>query len=120
MKNEIEKFIEDLGSEIKKQTNKTQMALSLDRLKEVALKYKGEDQVISSIEIAEKLKNKPEEFKIMSGWKDLDDILKGFRLQQLITLSAATKSGKTSFAMDLTTKIKDLNPLWFPFEQGAE
>lgn len=116
----IQQFIKDLEGEIKKQKESTNLALSLERLQEVAKTYRGEDQVISSEELVEKIKARPEEFKIMSGWTGLDEILKGFRLQQLITLSAATKSGKTSFAMDLTTKIKDLNPLWLPFEEGAE
>lgn len=116
----IEDFIRELGVEIKKTKASSGLALSLDRLKEIAQKYHGEDEVISSLELVEKIKNRPEEPRIMSGWTGLDEILKGFRLKQLITLAAATKSGKTSFALDLTQRIKNLNPLWFPFEEGAE
>lgn len=116
----IEEFIAELEPELKQARADLHVAESLNRLKDIAQKYTGEDQVISSEELLEKIKSRPEGMKIMSGWGGLDDILKGFRPQQLITLSAATKSGKTSFALDLTARIKDLHPLWLPFEEGAE
>jgi replicative DNA helicase len=56
--------------------------------------------------VAERLKSQPDEFKIPSGFSRLDGILKGFRLRQVITIAAPTKSGKTSFCADLTTKMR--------------
>lgn len=116
----IENIIKRLENEIittKIGLDKTE---SLDRLKDIAMVYRGEDKVISFSEIAERIRNEKEEIKFMSGYSGLDNLLKGFRPQQLITVSALTGSGKTSFLMDMTTKLKDQNPLWFPFEEGAE
>lgn len=116
----IDNLLKKLEVEIHETQNGLAETESLERLKEIALKYNGEDKVISFQEIGEKIKNQKEEQKIMSGWTGLDDLLKGFRPQQLIVVSALTKSGKTSFLMDLTTRLKDYSPLWFPFEESAE
>lgn len=119
-KEEIQKLMSRLEVEINTTQEGMEQSRSLHRLKEIAEKYRGEDQVISFEEIGERIKNQKEELKIMSGWSGLDELLKGFRLQQLIVVSALTKSGKTSFLMDLTSRIHEYNPLWFPFEESAE
>lgn len=93
---------------------------NLERLKEIAKAYRGEDEIVSFHEIAEKIKLQKDEHKIFTGWAKFDDILRGFRRQQVIVVSALTKSGKTSFLMDMTTRIKEENPLWFCFEESAE
>lgn len=119
-KEEITKLTKRLEVEIASTQKGMEKTESLERLKEIAEKYRGEDQVISFEEVAENIRNRGEELKIMSGWSDLDKILKGFRLKQLIVVSAPTKAGKTTFLMDLTTRIEDYNPLWFPLEEGAD
>lgn len=116
----IQEFISRLENEIKKTKDSHEQANQLSRLKAIMEKYNGQDKLISSFELAEKIKTRPEELKIMSGWSGLDSILKGFRLKQLITIAAPTKSGKSSFCVDLTGRLKEYNPLWFPFEEGAE
>jgi replicative DNA helicase len=116
----IDNIIKKLESEIQSTQVGIEKNESLERLKQIALTYKGEDKIISFQDIAEKIKTQKDEIKIMSGWKGLDEILKGFRLQQVVVVSALTKSGKTSFLMDLTTHIKDYNPMWLPFEESAE
>jgi len=78
------------------------------------------DEVITTPQILEQMKSKVEETKYLSGWKGLDGILKGFRPTQLVTLTGPTKHGKTSFAMDLASKMKALAPLWFSFEETPE
>ena len=118
--NNYNEIIRKLQNEIVTTQKGLVQAESLERLKDIAKVYAGEDEVVSFEEIAEKIKNQGEEFVIMSGWEKLDAILKGFRLQQLIVVSAATKSGKTTMLMDLTTKIAEHNPIWFPFEESAE
>lgn len=122
-KTENEK-VEDLLKRLQKEIVQTQkgqeQAESLERLKDVAKVYVGEDEIVSFAEIADRIKSQPKELQIMSGWTGLDDILQGFRPQQLIVVSAATKSGKTSLLMDLTTRIREHQPLWFPFEESAE
>ena len=117
---DIDSIIKNLTHEVEKVQDGLELAQSLQRIKEIALVYRGSDEMVSSSVLIENLKNEKEEFKIMSGWDSLDKILKGFRLQQLVTVSAATKSGKTSFLMDLTSRIKEFNTAWFPFEESAE
>jgi hypothetical protein len=46
----------------------------------------------------------------------------GFQLSGdgLFVLGNFIVTHNTSFLMDMTTKLKEQNPLWFPFEEGAE
>lgn len=105
--------IERLQTEVKTEEEK-------QRLLEIAKIYDGEDKMILSSELVELIKTRPEELKIMSGIKGLDDILKGFRPSQVVVVAAPTKNGKTSFCMELTTQMKEYCPAWFPLEEGAE
>ncbi len=116
----ISKYIEKLQVEIEKNNKDMETTQRLKNLLLTARAYEGGDKTISFAEVAENIKNRPDKPKFMSGWKGLDDILDGFREEQLITVSALTKSGKTSWCMDLTSRLKDQNPLWFPFEESAE
>jgi replicative DNA helicase len=116
----IQELIKKLEVEIKATQKEGEMAESLDRLKLIYQNYTGDDEIISTTELVEKIENEGAEYKIQSGYQGLDDILGGFRLGQLVVMSAQTKSGKTSFCVDITTKIRDENPLWFPFEEGGE
>jgi len=119
-KEKIDKIIIKLQNEIVKTQKLGEQADSLSRLKEIAKVYRGEDRIIPFSEIAEQIRNEKEIPRVMSGFKGLDDLLKGFRPQQLVVVSALTKSGKTQFCMDLTCKMVEQNPLWFPFEESAE
>lgn len=83
-------------------------------------KYEGEDKIISFAEVAERIKNGPEELQIHTGWTEFDKLIRGFRPQQVVVVSALTKSGKTQWCMDLTSRIKEHNPVWLPFEESAE
>mgnify|MGYP001599717517 CR=1 FL=1 len=116
----IDNIIAKLQNEIIATQKLGEQACSLSRLKEIAKVYRGEDRVIPFSEIAERIRTEKEETRVMSGFGGLDDLLKGFRPQQLIVVSALTKSGKTQFCMDLTCRMKDQNPLWFPFEESAD
>lgn len=117
---DIKSIISRLENEIKQTQKDLVQAESLSRLKEIAKVYKGEDKLVSFEKIADRIRNEKEEVKFMSGFGGLDNLLKGFRPQQLIVVSALTGSGKTSFLMDMTGKMKEMNPLWLPFEEGAE
>jgi len=116
----IREFIINLQKEIKKQEGVVEQEKRLEQLKEKARKYEGDDQVISSEEFIKKIKSRPEEEKLKTGFRDLDYILDGFRLNQLVTLCGPTKTGKTTFAMELTIRMREHNPMWIPFEEGAE
>ncbi len=117
---DIQKLINRLDDEITKTQKGVEKAQSLSRLKEIYSTYTGDDKLISSYDIAEKIKNEPDEFHINTGWSKFDSIIRGFRLGQLITVSGITKHGKTSFCVNLTEKLKKYNPLWLPLEESAE
>lgn len=117
---DFSKFIKGLDKEISNSKDQVREAEMKNRLREVAEKYAGEDRIISSLELVEDIKNRPEERKIMTGIFELDNILKGFRPNQVVVIAAPTKNGKTSFCMDLTSKMKEHSPLWFPFEEGGD
>lgn len=119
-KETISQIMKRLETEIHVTQKGREQTESLLRLKEIAKMYSGEDKVISFGDIAERLKTQAEELKIMTGWTQFDELIRGFRPQQLVVVSAATKQGKTSYLMDLTTRIRQHNPLWFPFEESAE
>lgn len=119
-RDEIEKHIQALKNEIASAVNEADQTEQLERLAEVARAYDGEDKIIPSTDILERMKNGPAEKQYMSGIKPLDDILGGFREKQVIVVSAATKSGKTSLCMYLTEKMDTNKVLWFPFEESAE
>lgn len=111
-------LLKKLDSEISKIKNEEQKEEAMERLKSIARVYEGEDMVVSWPTIAQDASLGGE--LIPSGFKGLDALIKGFRPQQLIVVSAATKSGKTSFLIDLTSKMLEHAPLWFPFEESAE
>lgn len=117
---DIDKFIDELEKEILKVDDILERELELGRLEAALKDYRGEDKLISSFDVAERIRSAPEEKKMLTGIKGLDDILKGFRLKQLVVMAAATKSGKTSFCIELTSRMKAENPMWLPFEEGAD
>ena len=117
---DIKKFIHDLEKEIETTEKDLEKEEELTRLQDMFKEYVGSDKLITSKEVVERLKNQPPEKKIMSGFPKLDTILSGFRPKQLIVVSAATKSGKTTFCVELTSKMADQNPTWLPFEESAD
>jgi len=119
MNPEIQKLIASLEKEITANKNESERTEQLQRLKDIARDYNGEDRIISSLELLEKIKNEPPERQILSGFPELDAILSGFREGQLIVLSGITKHGKTSMAVEFTVRMRDENPLWLPFEEPA-
>lgn len=114
---EVEKLIKALSEEIQKTSADEEKEAQLLRLKAVAKVYSGEDEVILLKDLKDENK---EQKRIYSGIKGLDDIVKGFRPTQLIVVSAATKSGKTTFCMEMTTHMVEETPLWLSFEESME
>lgn len=119
-----EPTIPELIAELQKQIIETdknfEKVENLERLKEVAKAYAGDDEVITTEEVIRRMALRKDEVRYLSHFKDFDAILGGFYPNQLVVISAATKSGKTSWCVDLTIRMKELNPLWFPFEESAE
>lgn len=120
MDNDIHKFIKELEKEIQETEVDIERETQLLRLQEAAAKYEGEDKLISSEELVEYYKTHPQETGITLGWYEIDKILTGFHLEQLIVLSGITKHGKTSFALEIASRLKKENPLFLPFEESAE
>lgn len=118
--NEMETFLIELEQEIKTIKDGKEKIDACARLEEAMRVYKGEDELISSLDILEKIKTQPEEEVFMTGIENLDAILKGFRKNQLIVLAAPTKAGKTQFCVELTIRMANTKPVWIPFEESAE
>jgi len=76
--------------------------------------------VITKKEILERIKTQPPEKKYKSGITALDNILDGFRENQLIVLAAPTKSGKSQMTIELAIRMPETNPVFIPFEESAE
>jgi len=120
MNDELTTFLNSLETEVENIQDQQQKLEAQVRLEDAMSQYNGEDKLISSLEILERIKTQPEEEKFMTGVFGLDEILKGFRKNQLIVLAAPTKSGKTQFCVELTIRMVDTNPVWIPFEESAE
>lgn len=115
---DIDKLIASLGAEIKKTKNEGLKEEQMLRLEQAARVYKGEDEVVTFKEILEDDRKKNQEKIISTGYDGLDKILKGFIQSQLVVVSAATKSGKTTFCMEIAAKMPTERPLWLSFEES--
>lgn len=113
-------FLNDMEVELKTIVKETDRVAAHARLEEAMKVYRGDDELVSSLDILERIKSEPEEEKFLTGINQLDDILKGFRRNQLIVLAAPTKSGKTQFCVELTIRMANTKPVWLPFEESAE
>lgn len=112
------KILAELKNNLQKEQPENTEAM--DRLREIAKSYEGDDKIVTSEDLVESVKANMGKDRMMTGFSNFDSHLKGFRPKQLIVLSALTKSGKTTFCMDLTSKLQDQNPLWFSFEESVE
>ena len=113
-------FLNSLDGEVAKLEEQQKRVEAQARLEEAMAVYKGDDRMISSFEILERIKNSPPEPIYSTGLEGLDGLIGGFRENQLIVLAAPTKSGKTQFCIELTIRMSDTNPAWIPFEESAE
>lgn len=116
----IEKLLAKIRNEKKEVKEEVYSAEGLMRLQESAKMYSGEYRLIWSDALLDELKSKPKQLSHPTGINALDSILGGFRPQQLVTLSAHSKHGKTAFAMFLMEQLERLKPLMIPLEQSNE
>lgn len=93
------------------------MQNSETRQKDLA-NYDGEDRVISSFEMADRLSGQTHLFHVNSQIPRLDKLIDGFVPGELIMLSGLTKNGKTLLAQTLTHNFynQDILSLWFTYE----
>ena len=80
--------------------------------------YDGEDKIISSFEMADRLAGQKSLFNVRSQIPKLDKLIDGFVPGELIMLSGKTKHGKTLLAQTLTHNFynQDVLSLWFTYE----
>lgn len=116
----VDEIIKKISSERERAKTELHSDEGLIRLQEVAAQYNGEYKLIWSDDLLNEIKNRPQKTIYKTNIKQLDDLITGFREQQLITISAATKHGKTTFGMFLTEQMESLNPVVIPLEQSNE
>lgn len=90
------------------------------KLQQVASTYDGEYRLIWSHDIADEMSKRPKIALHGTGLKNLDGIIGGFKEQQLVTISAHSKHGKTQFGLFIMEQLEKLAPVMIPLEQSAE
>ena len=110
----IQELEEEL-EEVEKQSSKLQIESDL---KQTLLRYKGEDKVISFQEFIKLNKEKKPGFK--SGMEKLDALI-DFGEEEVITITAPTGMGKTTYCAYLTKQFatQGLKSLWFCYENST-
>lgn len=117
----IDNIIEGLKQNISATESEKDRTERMARLEELMAAYEGEDKIVTSHDIAERLKDDGKKATHSTGVSSLDELLRGgFRGGQMVVIAAMTKHGKTEFCTFLTEKMKELNPVWFSYEDGAD
>jgi replicative DNA helicase len=117
---EIEDIIAKISHEKKKAETEVSDSEGLLRLQQVAATYEGEYRLIWSDDLLREIQERPKKPMYETGIPSLDEIIGGFREQQLITIGAHSKHGKTTFGVWLLEKMTQLNPVMIPLEQSNE
>ena len=116
----IPELINKIDEDIKKGNEALYNADGLLRIQEMYGSYDGEYRLIWSHDLLQEIKTRPIEPRHYLNIDKLDALTGGFGPQQLITISAHTKHGKTAFGLFLMEKLEALSPLMIPLEQSAE
>ena len=84
---------------------------------QVLKQYRGEDEVVSFKKYIELNKGK-KSVGFSSGFSKLDGLIDGFHEGDLITITAPTGEGKTTFCQNLTVKFIEsgVKSIWFSYE----
>lgn len=109
--------LQELESQLES-LEKEYSGVKLDLQFQEALKmYRGEDEIISFQKYRE-LNKDTNHRGFNSGLTLLDDYINGFHKGDLITITAPTGQGKTSFCQFLTTNFSNqkIKTLWFSYE----
>ncbi len=116
----IDEIIKKIQDEKKKSETEIHNAEGMLRLQSIASQYQGEDRLIWSHDLLEELKKRPKQIIHSTKVPSLDEIIGGFKEQQLITISAHSKHGKTAFSTFLLEQYEELNAVMIPLEQSNE
>lgn len=117
---EIHEIVSKITEEHERSKLEDSSAEGVEKLLAIAKLYEGEDRLVWSTDIAKKLEDTPPPKGKKTGIDDLDFLTGGFREQQVITMFAHTKHGKTETALWLTSRFPELAPVVIPLEQNAE
>lgn len=116
--------VQELIKKISGEREETKKALydaeGLVRLQEIAKEYNGEFKLIWSDDLLKEIQSRPHVPLHKTGLVKLDALIGGFREQQLITISAHSKHGKTAMGLFLVEQLATLNPVMIPLEQSNE
>lgn len=114
-------YFKELDAEIAATKELADKEQQKERLLDAMAHYRGSDKIVSSHEIAERLKEAEPVATHPTGVSSLDNLLRGgFRPGQLVVVSAVTGHGKTEFCTFLSSKMSEQKPLWFSYEDGAD
>lgn len=116
----IEEYVKKLQAEIESEKQEVKNTEGLVRLQEVMKEYNGEFRLIWSDDLQKEMATRPEVKVHNTGLDSFDKLTGGFREQQLITIGAHSKHGKTAFGIFLLEKLASLNPVMIPLEQSNE
>ena len=115
-----ESIIKRIQSEKKSVTTELYNAEGLLRLQETMEAYDGEYKLIWSDELLKEIQERPKSSLHTTGLELLDNVIGGFKEQQLITIGGHTGHGKTQFGLFLLEQYERLSPLMIPLEQSNE
>lgn len=115
----FEQFLKEQEEEAKK-LPKDERDTRISRIKDLWENYKGNDRIVSFKELEEMMANEPDVKTIKTGVAGLDDLIGGFRYEQLVIISAMEKTGKTTYGLQLMDSLSQENPVCFLFEQSAK
>lgn len=116
----VEEIIKKIGEEKKRAKTEAHSVEGLVRLQEIAKAYDGEYKLVWSDDLLKEIQERPQKTIFKTNIPLLDELIGGFREQQLITISASSKHGKTSFGVFLMEAMQALSPVMIPLEQSNE
>lgn len=105
------------AKQLRAQFEKEGSTEAMHRLSEFMSEYQGDNEVVESTSLIEDIKAFENEERYMTDIPKLNEILDGFRSNQVIAIAAPTKAGKTQFCVHLARSLP--NPTMFLFEESA-
>ena len=89
---------------------------AMSRLVEFMAEYEGDDKIVLSTDLENEIQKLEDEERYYTNVPELDNILDGFRSNQVIVISAPPKAGKTQFCVHIAKNMP--NPTMFLFEES--
>lgn len=91
-----------------------------DLMKKISslLDYKGDDEIVTSLDMQDIIRKQPDLKTFNSKIPSLDMAINGFEPGEVVAISGPTKGGKTLLGQTLTINFEqqNVNSLWFSYE----